>query len=95
MTDENVKSFLVDCGHEESIIPNGYPKAFIGCTSNGNAIYIKEKIIETLMEEDPTMSDEDAWEFYDFNIEGAYVGQPEPIYISLADWVTVTTIESE
>lgn len=92
MTDEIVKSFLVDCGHDESIIPDGYPKAFIGCTSNGNAVYLKEKIIETLLEENQDMTEDDCWDYFGFNIEGAYVGEPAPIYISLADWLEVNIV---
>jgi hypothetical protein len=44
--------------------------------------YDREKVIEVLMERDGMEQDE-AEEFFDFNIEGAYVGPETPVFISL------------
>ena len=43
-------------------------------------IYDASKIIEILME-DPDMTEEEAWEHYYFNIEGAYVGPGTPAFL--------------
>lgn len=46
-------------------------------------VYDQNKIIDTLMAEHK-MTDEEAQEFFDFNIAGSYVGQQTPIYIQKA-----------
>lgn len=42
--------------------------------------YSVEKIIDILVSRDG-MTNEEAYEFFSFNIEGAYVGEDTPIYI--------------
>jgi hypothetical protein len=42
--------------------------------------YDREKVIEILMEDG--MDEEEAEEFFSFNIEGAYVGEATPMFIS-------------
>jgi len=41
-------------------------------------VYDVEKIIDILIQQG--MSDEEAWEYYGFNIEGAYVGEKTPLF---------------
>jgi len=43
-------------------------------------VYSTKKIIEILQTRDG-MSEDDAWEFFSFNIEGAYVGTKTPIFM--------------
>jgi hypothetical protein len=60
---------------------NGYDKAILGLTDNGQLVYSKEIMVELLMEEDD-LSEEDAWEFLEFNCFCAYVGEQTPIYVN-------------
>jgi len=46
----------------------------------GHAIYLVDQILGTLMERDG-MTHEEAYEFFDFNIGCAYVGEYTPIYM--------------
>jgi len=43
-------------------------------------VYSRTKCIEILMTRDG-MTEEDAQEYFDFNVEGAYVGEKTPIWV--------------
>tara|TARA_R100001594_G_scaffold138882_1_gene182804 strand:- start:149 stop:403 length:255 start_codon:yes stop_codon:yes gene_type:complete len=43
-------------------------------------VYSVEKILNVLMERDG-MTSEEAQEYFDYNIEGAYVGPGTPVYV--------------
>ena len=65
---------------------DGFDDAIIG-VAEGIAIqhksvliYDKDKILCTLMDRDG-MTDEEAIEYYEFNIAGAYVGEKTPIFM--------------
>lgn len=75
--------------------PNGYDKAIIGLTDGGQLVYSKEWMVHLLLEmdyksimeaEDKTdlepMTEEDAWEFLEFNCFCAYVGEQTPIFVN-------------
>jgi hypothetical protein len=62
------------------IMVEGFDKALIGVWSEGRLVYSIDKILEILQE---TMSDEEAFNFYEDNIECAYVGERAPIFIKL------------
>ena len=59
-----------------------YAKAFLGVTNDDppRAVYSEEKILEVLVKRDG-MTHEEAIEFFDFNIRGAYMGEQTPMYI--------------
>jgi len=61
---------------------DGYDKAILGLTDNGQLVYSKEIMVELLMEDDNQLSEEDAWEFLEFNCFCAYVGEQTPIYVN-------------
>ena len=61
--------------------PDGYDKAILGLTDNGQLVYSKEIMVELLIE-DKELSEEDAWEFLEFNCFCAYVGDQTPIYVN-------------
>lgn len=44
--------------------------------------YDQEKVIEILMRD---MSEEEAWEYFDFNIAGAWVGESTPFFLQKMD----------
>jgi|TARA_Y100000592_G_C5294416_1_gene232366 formylmethanofuran dehydrogenase subunit E len=67
---------------EECLTADGFEDALVGCTYGANvvAVYDINKMIEILVEEG--MEYEDAVEFLDYNVVGAYVGEKTPQYIN-------------
>ena len=64
----------------EAMFADGFDHALMGYSSDAKAIYSADQIVETLVERDGMTPDE-AIEFFDFNIAGAYVGEYTPIYM--------------
>lgn len=64
----------------EALFADGFDESILGVDTKGRVTYSYNKIIETLIERDG-MTEEEAREFFDFNIDGAYVGEYTPIYI--------------
>ena len=66
----------------EALLADGFDQALIGiacrCGSPEVAVYSVDKIILILAKD---MSIEDAWEHYQFNIVGSYVGENGPIFV--------------
>lgn len=63
---------------DEFLKVDGFDAAVIGLDENSmRLIYSVSKCIEILMEE---MSQEDALEYFSFNVSGAYVGPKTPIW---------------
>jgi hypothetical protein len=62
--------------------PDGYDKAIIGLTDNGQLVYSKEWMVKLLIDSDTNMSEEDAWEFLEYNCFCAYVGEQTPIFVN-------------
>lgn len=62
--------------------PDGYDKAIIGLSDNGQLVYSKERMVKILMETDSSMTEEDAHEYLEFNTFMAYVGDQTPIFIN-------------
>lgn len=64
---------------EDILKADGLDNAIIGIEVNSSRlIYSKSKVIEILVKEG--LTHEEALEHYDFNIEGAYVGDKTPIW---------------
>jgi hypothetical protein len=61
---------------------DGYDNAIIGINDNGQLVYSKEIMVDLLMNMDPEMSLEDAWEFLEYNCFNTYVGDKTPIFIN-------------
>lgn len=51
------------------------------CGQVGTVCYSTAKIIEILMEEG--MKDGEAWDYYSFNIAGAWVGERTPTFLDI------------
>lgn len=66
-----------------TLYADGFEDALVGIgqqfNNTGIAIYDIDKCIDILVTRDG-MSSEDAWEFFEFNVTGAYVGPKTPIY---------------
>lgn len=84
---------LSDERYEGMVVADGLDSAIIGTAQLFNAevfVYDVQKVLDILMTRDE-MSYEDAWEFFSFNIEGAYVGEGTPIWMhSLPDVEEIT-----
>ena len=70
---EDPKTLLAD-GFEEALM--GYGTRF----THGVAVYSKRKCLDVLVERDE-MSRDEALEFFDFNVSGAYVGENTPVFL--------------
>lgn len=68
----------------ECLLADGFDMALIGisCGIEPRAVYDVNKMVRILEERDG-MSQEDAWEFIEFNVLGAYVGEKTPLYIKM------------
>ena len=63
--------------------PEYFDEAILGVASRINTVavcYSESKIIEILMREDG-MDYEEAFEYYQFNIIGAWMGEHTPVYL--------------
>ena len=69
---------------EEILKVDGFDDCIVGtvsrCTSNTILCYDVQKMITKMMERDG-MSYEDAREYYEFNILGAWVGEGTPMFL--------------
>lgn len=68
---------------EEILIPDGFEEAFLGVATQFDkhiAIFDREKCIKILCRD---MSYEEAIEYFSYNVEGAYVGENTPAFLSL------------
>jgi len=72
--------------NEEALLADGFEDAIVGICEKFGAVpvvaYDREKCIEILMEQDG-MGYEEASEFFEFNVVGAYVGEGTPVFLTL------------
>lgn len=81
----DVKNYITENYPDyEILIADGLDEAFIGVGFSFNrpfACYDREKVIRVLIEEG--MSHEEATEYFEFNIAGAYVGESTPVFVEM------------
>lgn len=70
----------IENANPDAMLADGHDDALAGYDTQGRAIYFIDAIIGTLMKRDG-MTYEEAYEFFDFNIAGAFVGEYTPIYM--------------
>lgn len=78
----NEASHLLEDREESVLLADGLEEAFIGIGYQFNtpiAIYSKKKAIQHFMERG--MDEEQAYEYFDYNVAGAYVGEQTPIFL--------------
>jgi hypothetical protein len=79
MTPEQVAEY-----NEEALLIDGFDEALMGVAERINltpvAAYNVDKILEILIERDGMTSDE-ALEYFEYNIIGAWMGENTPIFI--------------
>lgn len=64
---------------------DGFEEALVGYATQFNktvAVYDREKCLAILRERDG-MSEEEAEEFFSFNVEGAFMGERTPAFLTL------------
>jgi hypothetical protein len=69
--------------HPDLLTLDGFDEAVIGVVERAGLLavcYDRNKIISILMRD---MNQEEAWEYYEFNILGAYMGESTPVYLDL------------
>jgi len=64
----------------EALKADGFDDCVIGMTHDGCIAYDAYKMIQQLMDKNG-MTHEDAVDYFDFNIAGAYLGDSTPVYI--------------
>ena len=68
---------------EEILLADGFDRAFLGIgrVFNGPsiAVYDKSMVITALRESG--MKPDEAYEYFDFNVAGAYVGEKTPMFV--------------
>lgn len=77
--EETIENMLTE--DETVLLADGFESAFVGIGRQFGkpiAIYDRAKCIEILMEE---MSEEEAEEYFQYNTEGAWVGNQTPIFL--------------
>lgn len=79
MSNNILDSILESYDGEEFLLADGFNDAVIGVEeSSMRLIYSVSKCIEILISEN--MTEEDAIEYFEFNVSGAYVGEKTPIW---------------
>lgn len=67
--------------YEDVLIADGFDDAVIGIEPmTMRVVYDIDKVIEILM--DQGMDHDEAVEYYEFNIVGAYVGEQTPLFVN-------------
>jgi|LauGreDrversion4_2_1035121.scaffolds.fasta_scaffold97066_7 hypothetical protein len=79
---EQIDTWLDDYYPDQPVLmADGFEEAFVGVATQFNnpiAVFDRHKCIEILMRD---MSEEEAYEYFSFNVEGAYVGESTPAFI--------------
>jgi hypothetical protein len=69
----------------DALLADGFDEAILGiaerCTQPALVVYDTQKCIEILMTRDGMTYDE-AWEYFDFNTIGAWVGDMTPLFLT-------------
>ena len=82
MSSSKLEQILELYSDEELLIADGFDDAIIGVDDeNVRVVYDVFKIISILIQDG--MSTDEAFEFYHYNILGAYVGEKTPLFVKL------------
>lgn len=87
LTRVQINEYLKSIG-ESALLADGFDEALIGFSQRMNepmlAVYSYEKMVQVLMDNDD-LSYDDAVEYVDFNVVGAWVGEQTPIIVMPLD----------
>lgn len=78
----SLRDQIADNGYEDVILFKNpdYESAFIGISTEGQAVYSFDKMVECLVEEE-NMTEEDAVEFIEYNTIGSIGFEGSPIVV--------------
>lgn len=80
----------MDMDRIQGLTADGFDEAVIGHEPNRDAfVYDRQKMIEIAVR-DMEMTEEDAIEYLEYNVWGAYVGEHTPIYINMGTLSVIT-----
>ena len=85
--DENEIELMRIDGHDNAILGIVRGTGFPHNSSSPRLVYNVQKIIENLMRDD--MDEEEAEEFFEYNIIGAYVGEQTPLFADRYSFLAV------
>jgi len=85
MTRDEINEWLIEtCPDEGFLLADGFEDAFIGVVAGMQrepvACYDRARCIAVLMTRDG-MTEDDAEEFFAFNVEGAWMGAQTPVFL--------------
>ena len=78
------RGYLIEVlAENDALLADGFEEALIGYTQGSNvvAVYDYDTCVSILIHRD-SMTIEDAVEFMEYNVEGSYVGDKTPVFIS-------------
>jgi len=91
-----VREELVEIYGEDLLFADGFDDAILGVSigfDTGRVVYDTRKMMESLTKEGDC-TEEEAWEYLEFNTFGSYVGEQTPVYIdTINDFQWVNTNE--
>lgn len=67
--------------YTDLVTVDGFDEAIVGVVERIGLIavcYDRSKVIKILMRD---MNEDDAWDYYNYNIVGAYVGEATPVFL--------------
>jgi hypothetical protein len=80
-----------------AMLADGFEDALVGYGYQFNypvAVYSRMGCMKVLMERDG-MTDEEAMEYFDFNVQGAWVGESTPVFLDdIPNWIDELEEES-
>lgn len=80
---EKIEAILESYEDEELMVADGFDDAIIGVVDDFNSVprvaYSTKLCIDILLKQ--SMDYEEALEYFDFNVKGAYVGEKTPIWV--------------
>lgn len=85
---DKIQTFLEESLYEDEniLMADGFDDAFIGIGSSFNsvpvAVYDRDKCIDILCKD---MTYDEAQEYFEYNVIGAYVGEKTPFFIKKID----------
>lgn len=80
MSSSKLEKIIERYSDEEFLVADGFDDAIIGVDdANLRIVYDVFKIISILIQDG--MSTDEAFEYYEYNILGAYVGEKTPLFI--------------
>jgi|TARA_Y100000310_G_scaffold339149_1_gene430930 hypothetical protein len=79
-----IREEMVDTFGEDFLFADGFDGAIVGCSigfDSGRVVYDTRQMVEILLQEPHNLTEEEAWEYLEFNTFGAYVDKKQPIYL--------------